>query len=318
MSASTHRLSPSVALFVAALVTGCVIPMPVGEGNESDEGSSGAADTQDVDPPPGDSSGGASGTVPGLTSTGGPDPSSTDAPVDPSDESGGVFIMGTDGGIIEPCDPWTQDCPPGEKCTPSTMEDDGNAWDWARCSPIAADPGAHGEPCTVEGSPTSGIDTCELGAMCWDVDPDTGEGTCVALCTPPEDDPTCAPEGTVCAIANDAWLILCLPSCDPMLQDCEPGDACVPIGDVFACAPAGENPGGAGEPCEDIAICDPGLFCASSQAVPDCQGSGCCTPLCDITDPAPPCLPGQSCEPFYEPGTAPEGLENVGVCMLPA
>ncbi len=30
--------------------------------------------------------------------------------------------------------------------------------------------------CTVEGSATSGIDTCQAGAMCWDVDPVTLAG----------------------------------------------------------------------------------------------------------------------------------------------
>jgi hypothetical protein len=49
-----------------------------------------------------------------------------------------------------------------------------------------------------------------------------------------------------------------------------------------------------------------------------CEGAtGCCSPLCDLTDPMPPCLPDQVCLPWYEAGMAPAGYENVGACALP-
>jgi hypothetical protein len=314
MPASTSLLPSPLVLLVAALVTGCVIPKSVGEGNDAAAGSSdGTHGTAGSDAPPGS----ASSTGPGAT---GP---ASDGETDPSagttsgDTTGVDFIVMSDGGIFDPCDPWAQDCARGEKCTPAAREDDGTTWDWARCAPIVEDPGAPGEPCTVVGSPTSGIDTCELGAMCWDVDPVTLEGVCIGLCVAPEDAPTCAQEGAACIIANDGALPICLPTCDPVLQDCEPGQACHPFGDVFVCAPEGASPGGVGESCEDIAMCDAGLFCAVPELVPDCASNGCCTSLCDVTDPSPPCLPGQSCQPYYEPGTAPVGFENVGICALP-
>ena len=315
MSAST---STSLVLLVAALVGGCVNPKSVGEAIEAEPGGDGSSTgTTESGPPPGP--GATAGPDSGLTTTDGPEPTGTTAPLDPTtSDTGGSWIMGSDGGIVDPCDPWAQDCDQGEKCTPSAMEEGGNAWDWARCSPVVPVPAAVGEPCTVEGFATSGIDTCELGAMCWDVDPGTLEGTCVALCTGSEDSPECAPEGTACAIANDAWLILCLPACEPIMQDCEPGDVCTPVGDVWVCSPEGGNASGVGESCDVLGICDPGLLCVEPELVPDCQDGACCTPICDVTDPMPPCLPGQSCEPYYEPGMAPAGFENVGICTLPA
>ncbi|MFZ6186222.1 hypothetical protein ACOXH8_46435, partial [Nannocystis pusilla] len=35
------------------------------------------------------------------------------------------------------------------------------------------------------------IDSCDVGHMCWNTDPDTGEGTCVRFCSGSPDAPTC-------------------------------------------------------------------------------------------------------------------------------
>ena len=53
--------------------------------------------------------------------------------------------------------------------------DGGGAWNATKCEEIPPEPDGVGEPCTVEISGTSGVDTCVLGAMCWDVDPETNE-----------------------------------------------------------------------------------------------------------------------------------------------
>ena len=58
--------------------------------------------------------------------------------------------------------------------------------------------------------------------------------------------------------------------------------------------------------------------------IDDCEGAGgCCTEVCDITDPAgdQQCAGvagGQTCQSWYEEGHAPAGFEHVGACALPA
>jgi hypothetical protein len=249
------------------------------------------------------------------------------------DESGGEttgsvttvgFIQDPDGGGVSiECDIWAQDCPEGEKCMP-WANDGGSSWNAMRCSPLDPAPAQPGDECTVEGSGVSGIDNCEVSSMCWDVDPETNMGTCAAFCMGSEANPVCEDPNTSCVIANEGVLILCLPNCDPLLQDCAEGQACYPIDDGFACAPdASGEMGLFGEPCEFINVCDPGLFCANADAVPDCAGSsGCCSSFCDLTDPmagmnCPGAAGGQDCVAWYEEGQAPPGFEDVGACAIP-
>ncbi|MCX4242327.1 ribulose phosphate epimerase [Paraliomyxa miuraensis] len=242
--------------------------------------------------------------------------------------SGVIFLVEPDGGGVSfECDIFAQDCPPGEKCMP-WANDGGSAWNATRCSPIAMNPGQPGDECTVEGSGTSGIDDCDLGSMCWDVDPETNVGTCVAMCTGDESNPICEDPDTSCAIANDGAIVLCLPNCDPILQDCAEGQACYPIQDAWSCAPDASGESGVyGDPCEFINVCDPGLICLGAGAVPPgeaCEGAaGCCTEVCDLTDPTGDAqcsgqAGGQTCQPWYEEGSAPPGYEDVGACALPA
>jgi hypothetical protein len=191
--------------------------------------------------------------------------------------------------------------------------------------PIDSEPGQPGDPCTVEGSGVSGLDDCDIGAMCWDVDPETNMGTCVGFCGGSDTDPTCEDPDTTCVIANNGVLILCLQVCDPLLQECPEGQACYPVNTDFACAPDASGPdlGAYGDPCEYINACDPGLFCGDAAIVPDCAGaSGCCSEFCDIEDPqgAAQCSGaggGQDCTPWYAEGDAPPGFEQVGACSIP-
>ena len=135
------------------------------------------------------------------------------------------------------CDPWGQDCPRGEKCSPLDNSGDG-VWNTTRCTPLEPDPSAVGESCQTEGSVTSGVDTCELGAVCWAVDRASLVGTCVQQCIGNAANSHC-PEGTACMIANDGVLTLCLPSCEPLRDACDEGFTCRPTHtrDTFVCLP---------------------------------------------------------------------------------
>ncbi|MBL4683879.1 MAG: ribulose phosphate epimerase [Nannocystaceae bacterium] len=228
---------------------------------------------------------------------------------------------GTSGGIFE-CDLWTQDCPDGEKCMP--WASDGGTWNATRCSEIGDAPAAVGDECLAEGGGASGLDDCEVGSMCWDVDNETNLGTCVAMCTGDADNPLCEDPSTTCSIANGGALILCLPECFPLLQDCADGQACYPINDVFACAPdvSGEM-GAYGDPCEFINVCDPGTACLDPAAVgePNCAAAGgCCGAYCDLSggDDCPGAALGQECTSPYAEGDVPPGYEDTGWCVIPA
>lgn len=215
------------------------------------------------------------------------------------------------------CDPIAQDCAPGEKCTPYTVNV-GPDQDAYKCVPVAPDPGQHGEPCTVDGDLGSGLDTCDLGHVCWDIDPDTLTGHCVRLCTGSWDDLTCEPPMTTCAYPANNALLLCLPTCHPLVQDCPTDASCVPTTpDEFVCIPdASGAEGQEFDECLMQGACDPGLFCGDPDLADECVPGaiGCCVSFCDLD--APSCDgQGAACLPWFE--MAPPGFENLGYCGLP-
>ncbi|MCA9660779.1 MAG: ribulose phosphate epimerase [Myxococcales bacterium] len=286
-----------------------------GEGGGETAGDTEGMDTDDSGSTTGDMSGtSTSGASDGSTST-----STSTTGETTGDTEGCSFLECTTGGTGDSgaeCDNWAQDCPDGEKCMPFA-NDGGNAWNSLKCSDIDAAPSNPGDACTVEGNGVSGVDSCDSKSMCWDVNPETNEGVCVAFCEGTPENPSCG-AGTACAILNDGVLILCLTECDPLLQDCPGDDACLPSEESFICIldASGDN-GAYGEPCEYSNACDPGLVCLNSAYVEDCPASGCCSPWCDVSEPNS--CPGatQECLAWYEPGTAPPGYENVGVCAIP-
>ncbi len=269
------------------------------------------------------STGSTSGSTPDSSSG----PASSSAGATAGSSSGSTSSPGLPPGIppgflVEPdlygtneCSRWDQNCPPGHKCAP-WANDGGNAWNALRCVPVASDPDGAGEPCTVEGSGVTGIDSCDAQSMCFDVDENL-EGTCYPQCVGSESNPHCSQPDHVCMINGDGLLTLCVPTCNPLLSDCGADASCVPAGNVFTCAPdaSGPDDGAAGDSCEFVNACDPGLLCADADRVGSCSpGSvGCCTPVCDVS--ADDCPPPQSCVPWFEPATAPFGQENVGVCL---
>ncbi|HET6583477.1 MAG TPA: ribulose phosphate epimerase [Nannocystaceae bacterium] len=307
-----------------ALAVGALFGVACGSPSSGDGGpSSGADDDADDDTgddPDGDdalageSSSDDGGGTQTSTTTGEPgtDSSSTAA----SEESSSAGESSSTGESSATCDVFAQDCPEGEKCS-AWANDGGGVWNDAHCVPIADDPVAPGEPCTVQGNGASGIDDCELGAMCWDVDFETLTGTCVALCTGTIDDPMCDDEATACGISNGGFLDLCLPVCNPLGDDCGAGNGCYPLGGSFQCAPdASGGAGGQGDECMFLNVCDPGLACVTAAVVTGCESMvACCSAFCELSDlDACSDLVDMSCVPWYEEGDAPAGLEDLGIC----
>ncbi len=110
---------------------------------------------------------------------------------------------------------------------------------------------------------------------------------------------------------------LCLPGCNPLRQDCYRDDVCIASasGDGFACVlDASGDEGQYQDPCQYANVCDPGLYCAPADAVPDCVDSfGCCTPYCVLTEPH--CPDQTECIQWFAEGMAPPGQEDVGACV---
>ncbi len=132
-----------------------------------------------------------------------------------------------DGGDLSyECDVFMQDCPDGEKCMP-WANDGGDVWNAHRCTPLDPNPVEVGDPCSVEGSGVSGVDTCAVGSMCFYVDPEANEGQCVEICGGEEDEPVCL-EGT-CIVQFDGALPLCFVTCDPQDPTCAKTEACGPV-----------------------------------------------------------------------------------------
>lgn len=231
------------------------------------------------------------------------------------DNGGGSFYAGpedeTTAGGVPQCDPFLQDCNEGEKCVPWASS--GGNFDANKCVTVVGEQAA-GEACNYDG-PVASTDDCDGQSFCWSADED-GVGVCRAFCEGTADDPECAAEHS-CLIANNGSINLCIDTCDPLAPDCPEDQVCAWAGSGFLCVDS-EGTGLLGEPCDQIADCGPGLICLTEEVLPACAGTACCVEFCNVDDPQPVCtLEGTACEPFYPPGEAPEGYENVGVCISP-
>jgi hypothetical protein len=220
----------------------------------------------------------------------------------------------------EDCDTWNQDCPGGMKCMPYSGDGDTTV-ESLKCVPVMENPGQAGDPCTAEASGSTGIDSCGVGLICWDVSPDTLLGTCVAFCVGSLDEPQCKDPGSTCERLGEV-LFLCVDKCDPILQTCGAGELCVPHsldGEGFVCWPdVSGDEGQEFDPCDFDGSCDPGFFCLDPGSATECDPMfyGCCIAVCDTSMPA---CSGQdaACVPWFEEGMAPREYEHVGVCVTP-
>ncbi len=228
------------------------------------------------------------------------------------------FICTPDvGGEVAQCDVFKQDCGEGEKCV-AWGSGGSSSWNATKCVMVTGD-GLPGDVCTAPEGGLAGVDDCGAGSFCWDVL--NNQGVCVALCEGSEDAPSCDPE-TVCLISNDGVLNLCLPSCDPLIQDCAGDDLCVPSINGFFCSQdASGDEGQLNDPCQGGNVCDKGLLCintgtASSECDPG--SSGCCQPYCEYPGGACP-NPDQECIQWYNPDELPpnDPQADIGFCGIP-
>lgn len=263
---------------------------------------------------------GSSSTTDGTTgtTTDGTTGTTTDGTGEPTTGPGG-FIPNPDmgGDPTQECSIYDQDCLPDQKCMPYDSNRSGE-WNSTGCFDVDPDAVGGGAPCSVVDSATSGMDNCELGFMCWHVNPDSGEGTCTEFCTGNPDSPFCEDSMTTCEIQFDDVVSLCLQSCNPVTQDCVvEGLACY-FGTVPLCALDQSGAGGnEGDPCDALSDCSTGTQCTPASDLDACATASCCTPFCDVS--LNDCSNGNlSCVPLFEEGTSPPGSEDYGVCALPA
>jgi hypothetical protein len=252
-----------------------------------------------------------------TTETSTTDTSTTETSTTETTDSGETnpFVPTYDVFESDPCDPFMQDCPDGEKCVP--WGSTGGGWDATKCVPVMGDQAA-GEPCTYHGV-VEATDDCDATGMCWDVMDVDGEpiGTCTPFCLGTADEPEC-PEGSQCSVNSSGVINLCISICNPILQECNDGLACYWANNGFNCIFTTQDIP-TGEPCGFINDCAEGNGCIATEELPSCAGSACCSPFCDLDLGDQPCdvLPGTACVPFFEQGMAPPGYENVGVCLVP-
>ncbi len=208
------------------------------------------------------------------------------------------------------CTPEEQECFEGEACK-AWANDGGAVWNATRCSPVPDDAGLVGEPCAAEGSAVTGVDTCDVGLMCWNVDPETLEGTCAEYCDAEDGDPGCTDPSETCSVWNESVLPLCLPACDPLASTCGEGFGCYPGSEAnFVCVRDGEQ-----VHQDDVfhPECSSGTFWANAERVDGCvDDEPCCAAYCDLSA-AAPCGAGVECLPFFK---APDpAFEDVGYCQ---
>jgi len=231
-------------------------------------------------------------------------------------ETGCSFIDCNTSGGTGACDPKSQDCPRGEKCTAvSPME--GQPWGINVCVPVAGE-GQVGDPCDIQGGKYTGLDNCGVGYICLLTDDEGFGGTCVEFC---DENDLCPLSGAKCVTYNDGSLPICLSNCDPLLQDCAMGQGCYPSGgDSFVCfkTSVGQGEGGQGSGCNYTNQCQPGLMCLGAASSAGClDANGCCSPFCAISEGAGPCQAGEQCVPYFAQGMAPPGYGDLGVCAIP-
>jgi hypothetical protein len=302
---TNHR--PHAVLLVALVVPG-LFACGSKETKETAEGSSSSTTT----------SAGATSDVTGPTTGSGTTSEATAATMSTAPTTSGPSADLPVGGE---CNLFAQDCEEGTKCNAWSM-DGGIFPDGAKCVPVGDK--MPGEPCSVEDKFGSGKDDCVAGSICLDID-NSGMASCVSYCSGSMDAPQCPSPDSRCSFLFEPTVPLCFTSCDPLLQNCGAAETCVPniaaLGaPYFVCMPRvfSDIPGQYGDPCAALSGCDPSFLCIFAENVPDCANTYCCSSYCELDQPDT-CTafdPLLTCVPWFEPGQATPGYENVGICGI--
>jgi hypothetical protein len=207
---------------------------------------------------------------------------------------------------------YAQDCPAGEKCNWRVS----GATIVHVCVPVTGDQ-AVGEPCTHEGV-FSGADDCDIEGLCYGAVKITSgwPGICRRYCQGDEQAPLCEVADYMCTTGD---LPACLPTCDPLLQDCPgAGQMCFYWYEWqahgFVCAATGDT-ADVGDNCLVPFDCRKGLTCQPGPRVPGCTGENCCTEFCDLSA-ANTCAAagmGAECVSLDIGGE----YQDVGACLIP-
>ncbi len=223
------------------------------------------------------------------------------------------------------CDVREQGCIDDFKCV-AWAEDGGDAWSGTKCIGTPLAPVGLGEVCTVFDTLVSGRDDCATGSMCWDADPTTLQGVCVPFCAPQGAEPEC-PVDTQCMIDGPQVLALCLPPCDPLDATTCPASATCRFMSASAAAFCIPDEGGRVlaptiQCGDDDEACEASEVCVTAATFGGCGSPSCCTAWCDLGQPDADaqCAAGRPdhlCLPVFDPGLAPAGYEDLGICAVP-
>lgn len=259
-----------------------------------------AGDTASPDPTGALDTGGGTSSPTGSPATGG----ITSGPP-PGTEETGLADAEVDTGALPPvpCGFAEGECNPGEKCNPYSAAMAG--YDGAACFSVADDPVEVGQACNFKEYALSGEDNCVAGATCLDVNPGANDGRCAYVCT--GGSAVCERKGMLCGESYSPFFGLCGNACNPLVQNCDAGEACYFAGEPICIARSTEQQ--LLEPCTLPNDCALGLTCISNDALSTCEAERCCTSFCDIDGSV--CGDGSGlCEPL-----AITGQSSVGICI---
>lgn len=257
--------------------TACSTVVPLGE-DDSTSTTGGSSTSLPSGPAPDESgSSSSSGSSSGLGESGQSTGAHFLSPTEDSDTST------CDGQGDSECSLVNQDCCAGEACKP-WANDGGSFWNASRCSSVPEDPAQRGQPCWVTDSSVSGIDTCDVGLMCWGVDSESLEGTCFELCST-DDAFVCGEPDQSCFVSNSGALPLCLTACDPLEPAC---------GEGLRCSLSAPDAPAVCVPQSVSTVCSEGTVPVAADEIPGCPSEPCCATLCDPAE-EDACGAGLSC-----------------------